>query len=88
MPSLRPFERSFLKTWKFQPTRKKKVTFLILRNVNNNWSALEEEEPESGEIIEDEKESPEYYNKMTSFFDNISCEERGFTALTGVLDHF
>lgn len=36
--------------------------------------ALEEEEPESGEIIDDDKESPEYYNKMTSFFDNISCE--------------
>ena len=35
---------------------------------------LEDEEPESGEIIEDEKESTEYYNKSTSFFDNISCE--------------
>ena len=34
----------------------------------------EDEEPESGEIIEDEKESTEYYNKSTSFFDNISCE--------------
>jgi len=34
----------------------------------------EDEEPESGEIIEDEKDSTEYYNKSTSFFDNISCE--------------
>ena len=78
MPSLRPFERSSLKIWKFQPTRKKKVIFSFSGIVNKK-SALEEEEPESGEILDDEKESTEYYNKSTSFFDNISCEESGFT---------
>ena len=35
----------------------------------------EDEEPESGEIIEEEsKDQHEYYNKANSFFDNISCE--------------
>ena len=64
---------------KISTDKEEKGYFLVFSGVFNKKSALEEEEPESGEILDDEKESTEYYNKSTSFFDNISCEESGFT---------
>lgn len=58
----------------FETIRKELFENLKISTGDKEEKVEKVEEPESGEIIDDEEESTEYYNKTNSFFDNISCE--------------